>query len=89
MSLGAGSFFNSASSKANANVIEHTETLHFRTPDGIMRCLEVIVFDTIRELKEKQEVLWHYSYGQEIHGYEARTLLNDAQLREFIPDFCA
>ena len=68
---------------------DRTKKLHFRTPDGIMRCLEVIVFETTRELKEKEEVLWHYSYGKEIHGYDARTLLTEAQLDDFIPDFCA
>ena len=89
MCLGAGSFINSAASKTDANVIEFTQRLHFRTSDGIMRFLDVIVFDTKGELKENDEVLWHYSYNKEIHGYEARTLLTDAQLSEFIPDFCA
>ena len=89
MCLGAASFINSTPRKTDANVSDQTQKLHFRTPDGVMRCLEVIVFDTTRELQENEEVLWHYSYGKEIHGYDARTLLNEAQLREFIPDFCA
>ena len=86
--LGAGSFINSASSKRLANVVDSTVTLHFRTPDGVTRPLEVVVFDTAQELKAGEQVLWWYGFGKEIHGYDARTLLSDAQLNEFIPTFC-
>ena len=79
---------NSASTKrlANVNAVEHT--LHFRTPDGITRPLEVIVFDTVGELKAGEQVCWWYGYGKEIHGYDARTLLSNAQLNEWISQFC-
>ena len=62
--------------------------LLFRTPDGATRRLEVIVFDTKGELKAEEQVLWFYGYGKEIHGWDTRTLLSDAQLNEFIPKFC-
>ena len=85
--LGAGSFFNSAATKSLANVVDSTVTLQFRTPDGVTRPLEVVVFNTTRELKAGEQVLWWYGYGKEIHGWDAHTLLSDAQLNEFIPKF--